>query len=79
MSAIRLDENSLQSRIDEVLDLSVGSIFSLDKNFYWKFIGMIPDNKNFKFIPVIEGTSDYQIYGKECYKVIVNTKIILLG
>lgn len=79
MSAIRLDENSLKSRVDEVLDLKVGSVFSLDPSFYWKFISMIPEDKNFKFSPVIEGTSEYKIYGKECYKVTINAKIAIIG
>ena len=79
MSAIRIDENSLQSRVDEVLDLKVGSVFSLDPSFYWKFIDMIPDDKSFKFSPVVEGTSEYKTYGKECYKVTVNEKIALIG
>lgn len=79
MSAIRLDENSLKSRVDEVLDLKVGSVFSLDPSFYWKFIGMIPEDKSFKFSPVTEGTSEYKIYGKECYKVTMNEKIVLIG
>lgn len=74
MSAIRLDENSLKSRVDEVLDLKVGSVFYLDPSFYWKFIDMIPNDKNFRFLPIVEGTSEYKIYGKECYKVITNEK-----
>lgn len=78
MRVIRIDENSTESSINEIFELSEGSVFAISKDFVDTFKKYIPEGILFTFNPILKGTSDYERYGSDCYKIIDNKKTVVI-
>lgn len=76
MGPIRLDENSTNSSMNEVYAMKPGEVFAVAPEFLEKFVMNIPDNKYFKFTPIVDGTAEFKKYGKDHYKVVANEETI---
>lgn len=76
MKPIRLDENSMDSQIKQVLDMKEGELFSISPDFVDKFMRLIPDGKVFRFTPLVEGSDMFKKYGKDHYFITRNRRVI---
>ena len=74
MGPIRLDEHSTNSSMNEVYSMQPGEVFSVAPEFMDKFIANIPEDKYFKFAPIVDGSAEFKKYGENHFKVLVNEK-----
>lgn len=68
---IRIDENSTDSRINEVLEMKRGAVFSVARDFIKTFVSKIPENRIFVF-------TEAPKYGLDCYVVMENRIVEVL-